>query len=315
MPILRRHTAPTGPNDRNTAMMKRFLKNTAGNFALTFAIAAPVLFMCAGMATDYTLNRNAAKEMQEVLDAAVLSGAVEPGEQEEKLATARTFFNAQIAEEGGYLAAAKASFAFNGDNVLEGKAMADTPLLISGYFLDGPLQAGVTSAAAIAQKVKSVRFNPTDAQGWWEKKVRLMVVRPGVPEPEEIANVHYKVTGQKPPPKGTLSSDPDSWVDLGEYEKAYLEFTIGPKAYEFEKHCPGCPMELRSDDPETSNRFVIDGTKVPKGTVLDIFDFAKCNTKSSQSWEDGGGGIPDIYYKIEAKCGLGDGNDAVHLIK
>jgi len=293
--------------------IKRFLKNRGGNIAVIFAIVAAPLMLSVGVATDYAVNRNAAKELQEILDAAVLAGATDDGTNGEKLKNAQNFFEAQIAGENEYIAAATAKFYFNGSNTLEGTASTKTPLFILGSFIEGPLEAGVASAAVFSEKVKSVRFNPTDGQGWWEKKVRLMVVRPGESTPVEVQNVHYAVSRRKPPERGTVTTSPGGFVDLGEYDKAYLEFTIGPRAYEFDKWCPGCPKVLRSDDPNTSDRFTIDGKKVPKGTVLDIFDFAKCGETSSQAWEDGGGGIPDISYDIEAKCGTNP--KTVRLIK
>jgi len=175
------------------------------------------------------------------------------------------------------------------------------------------MQLGVESAAVYAKKLKSVKFQATDAQGWWEKTVRLMVIRRGSSTPEEVANVHYAVSAAKPPSKGTVKANPSGIVDLGDYETAYMEMTIGPTAYEFDKWCAGCPTVLRSDDPGTSDRFTIDGRSVAKGTVLNIFDFAKCDETSSQAWEDGGGGLPDIHYKLTGYCGTD--STTVRLIK
>jgi hypothetical protein len=293
--------------------LARFCKDRSGNFAILLAAGALPLFLAAGAAVDYAVNQNSATKLQDILDAAVLAGAEHNGSDSEKRKAANKYFKALIANQGGYVADAKAKFKIEDSSVISGSAKAETPLFITGVFLKGPMQLGVESAAVYAKKLKSVKFQATDAQGWWEKTVRLMVIRKGSSTPEEIANVHYAVSAAKPPSKGTIKANPSGVVDLGDYEKAYMEMTIGPTAYEFDKWCAGCPTVLRSDDPATSDRFTIDGKTVAKGTVLNIFDFAKCDETSNQAWEDGGGGLPDISYKLTGYCGTD--STTVRLIK
>jgi len=223
------------------AVFSRFCKDKSGNFAILLAAGALPLFLAAGAAVDYAIHQNSATKLQDILDAAVLAGAEYNGSDSEKRKAAKKYFKALIANEGGYVADAKAKFRIKDSGTISGTAAAETPMFISGVFLKGPMQLGVESAAVYAKKLKSVKFQATDAQGWWEKTVRLMVIRRGSSTPEEVANVHYAVSAAKPPSKGTVKANPSGIVDLGDYETAYMEMTIGPTAYEFDKCAPGAP--------------------------------------------------------------------------
>jgi len=282
-----------------------------GSVTLVFALATVVLLAVAGGAIDYSSALNTRTEMQHALDAAVLAAVEESdSSQAQDAAEAAYGYNTKH----GSLSAV--SLTVSGSDVIaSATAEADISASFLGLVGINKLKIKVAASAAAPRVVKSVRFMATDGQGWWEKYVRLMVVRPGSSTPEEVANVHYAVSAQEPPPKGTVSANPSGWVDLGAYTKAYLEFTIGPRKFEFDKFCSGCPTVLRSDDPDTSDRFTVDGEAVPKGTVLDIFDFAKCGVKSEQTWEDGGGGQPDIDYSVETTCGTQSSGQSVRLVK
>ena len=286
-----------------------FCQDRSGSVAIMFALAVVTMIGAAGGVLDYSKAFNAREKMQYALDAAVLAAAADGNPGKVQNIAEREF---KSNSEQGMLSGVTLSDTGTAI-VVSATATVDVGTSFLGLFGIRAIPVKVTASATSPQVVRSVRFQAVDGQGWWEKTVRLMVVRAGSSTPVEIAKVHYDVSTKGPPPKGKVTASPDTWVDLGDYTKAYLEFTIGPKAYEFDKFCAGCPTVLRSDDPDTSDRFTIDDNAVPKGTVLDIFDFAKCGETSEQAWEDGGGGKPDIIYDIEASCGTSSGQ-SVRLI-
>ena len=55
----------------------KFLKNTSGNFAITFAVAAPALFGSLGLCTDYFLLYQQKSKLQQAADAAALASVKE----------------------------------------------------------------------------------------------------------------------------------------------------------------------------------------------------------------------------------------------
>ena len=126
---------------------RRFAISESGNFAAIFAIAAAALFTAAGVAVDYSNQHQHASRLQEIIDASVLAGASQAGDDDHKKQAAQDYFDAHIALGDTYLQAARSEFSIVDGNTVAGTAEADVPLLISGYFIPGPLQAGVSAAA------------------------------------------------------------------------------------------------------------------------------------------------------------------------
>ena len=62
---------------RYITCIAKFLVNEAGALALSFAVAAPALFVVAGVATDYAFMVRYRTELQAVADAAAIAGARE----------------------------------------------------------------------------------------------------------------------------------------------------------------------------------------------------------------------------------------------
>ncbi|MEO0327893.1 MAG: pilus assembly protein TadG-related protein [Pseudomonadota bacterium] len=81
--------------------MKKFLKNSSGNVAMTFALTATIVLTLAGGAVDYTRLNNAKNDYQVIADAAALAAAIEykrePWGASKKVG--EKFYNSQIANE------------------------------------------------------------------------------------------------------------------------------------------------------------------------------------------------------------------------
>ena len=254
-----------------------------------------------GGAIDYKIYANSRTEMQSSLDAAVLSAAVsKEGSDPAAIVSAMYSSNTKI----GTAKDIKQSLSDSG-RTISATASANLKTMFLALVGYKSLDVKVASAASAPITVKSIKFTATGATGWWEKTVRLMVVRPGSVKPEEVSKLHYTPNGYTG--TGWMTVSPTGVVDLGKFTSAYLEFTIGPVMPIFNNICAYCPTVLRSDDPATSDRFTIDGTQVPRGKVVDIFEWAKCGRVSKQDWEDGGGSTPDIHYTVETVCGATPG--------
>jgi hypothetical protein len=280
-----------------------------GSVAVLFAVFMLVLAAAMGCAIDFAMAYKTRSKIQGALDAATLAAA-RNGEQTQAQTIAGNQFKANSKE--GNVTSFNVRYT-KSDVVVSATAGANVKMSFLPLFGLNVLPVAAKSEAKAPRKLKSVKFIATDGQGWWEKTVKLMVLRPGSTTPVEIANVHYIVSDKKPPDKGTIVANPTGWVDLGNYTYAYLEMTIGPRAFEFDKWCPNCPKVIRSDDPSTSDRIYVDGKQMPKGKAVKIFELAKCGETTKQAWEDGGGGDPDILYSIESTCDTASSGDLVRL--
>lgn len=78
-------------------MLKRFLRSTSGNFALTLAAGSPALLLGVGFSVDVTNLMSAKADLQNALDAAVMASA-RPGATEiPRLETFEAFFSTNVA--------------------------------------------------------------------------------------------------------------------------------------------------------------------------------------------------------------------------
>jgi len=77
---MKRHYAHRNTGLVGLEMLKRYLKDTSGNFAMMFGIGAMILLMGAGAAIDYSSMQSAKTTYQGYADAAVLA-AVKSGEE------------------------------------------------------------------------------------------------------------------------------------------------------------------------------------------------------------------------------------------
>jgi Flp pilus assembly protein TadG len=140
-------------------LLRKFANNQSGSFTSTFALTFSTMLMMAGMAVDFSVNQHAAQNLQEIVDGAVLAGAATPGTDDQKLAVAREQFEAALSIERGYHRNATGTFTMASKGVLLGAASMETPMLITGAFLDGPLKAGVTSKASFSTAASSPCIN------------------------------------------------------------------------------------------------------------------------------------------------------------
>ena len=286
---------------------KKPVENDRGSIAVVMALVLPMMLAVAGTALDYSMGVKAKSQMQKALDAAVLAASVSGDGADVRALVASTY--ASNTTYGSTSKVVPTSTATG--RTISATASADHPTYFMSMFGRKSMHLTVASSAAAPITLRTVKFEATNAGGWWEKTVRLMVIRSGSSTPEELVNVHYQPLGPTGP-DGPMTVTPTGVIDLGTFTSAYLEFTIGPMAYKFTEYCgPQCPTVLRSNDPETSDRFTIDGKVVERGRIVDIFEWAKCGQVSKQDWEDGGGDTPDIHYTIEATCGVSPGTARV----
>jgi hypothetical protein len=183
------------------------------------------------------------------------------------------------------------------------------------------------AASAIAPlKPKSVTFTPTQAQGYWYKKVSIIVTRPGSTAEQVIGTVIYQPETQNDSGQGEMTISPDKEFDLGKYSKLVLQMEVKKD---------GCPLEysakvhpnkdvfcqkmgkgqsgyaastkydsvLRTDDPKTSHYLFVDKVQMPKNAPSPLDRLLECDQKVNHAWEDGGGfERQDFFYTAESEC-------------
>lgn len=271
-----------------------FFANNRGNIAINFALAAVPLIVMIGFAVDLSMTQTYRDAMQQQLDSAVLAGVREDS-ADEAAAKALEFFQAK------YPDITPPSFTYgetDSDVTLKGELTYARENIFGAFLGKSATTIGISSTAAAPMKIKEIRFRPISAAGWWDKTVSLMVTPEGGGDDVEMAKITYT---SKKNSGYSFSASPSGWVDLGDYEYAYLFFYIDPDSFEFDKFCSGCATEIRSDDPDYSDRLFVDGEQMEKGVVVDIFSAIPCDV-STQEWEDGGGGQPDIKFYVDGVC-------------
>ncbi len=123
-----------------TTFFKRFIPETSGNIAITFALAALPLLATVGAGVDYSRIAQQTAVLQATLDASVLAGARTNGAE---LTTAANYFKGQSTVAG-----ATARFALDG-NAVSGTATATIPTTLMAVV--------GTSAVAISAKATAIR--------------------------------------------------------------------------------------------------------------------------------------------------------------
>ena len=120
-----------------------FSRSRSGNVAITFAL---VLFPCVvmvGAALDYTRASSSRVELQNILDAALLKGVMEPDNK--KIATATAAFNATAILKDG--TAATPVFSLDADGNLLGTVTAGTPTSFMAVAGVSQIDVGVSGTA------------------------------------------------------------------------------------------------------------------------------------------------------------------------
>jgi Flp pilus assembly protein TadG len=98
-------------------------------------------------------------------------------------------------------------------------------------------------------------------------------------------------------------------IDVSLMNALYLQMDV-PQA---KTANPPQPIQLKSNDPLTSNRLYMgpsatDMPEVVTGKTVDIFTAVPCGQTGYQAWEDGGNAVPapvanaDFFYTVQGKC-------------
>lgn len=276
-------------------MLTKFKNDTKGSIAVALSFALLPLLLAVGISIDYSRLSRENSRIQGYLDSAVLAAAHEDNYAAAELAVQKYLLAHQSPTGDLTVGFSKT----NSGNVIS--AVINTKMKNAFMGLIGISESDVVvSSEAIApMKLSKVKFRGLSGGGWWDKTVKLMVKQKNSTEYVEMAKITYTSPIYS---SGIFTTEPDDWIDLGDYADAYLLYEIDDQSFEFDKWCTeGCPTTLRSDDPNWSHRQFINGTQLSKNVKVDIFTIIPCET-SKHAWEDGGGHTPDIEYEIQGKC-------------
>jgi hypothetical protein len=284
---------------------------------MTALIAVPML-LAAGMAVDYTAASTERAAMQDVADSAALAGAsVYDGTNEKAAITAAEGFLKDYKTD----LVGKASFdvSMNGQTVeVDFKGESDNAFMDIVGVKSTPI--GVVSEAIAPMRPKKIEFTPTKAQGWYYKKVSIIVVRPNTTVETVVGTVTYQPLTQHDGGQGTMEVVPSSSIELGEYTDLILRMEIKndgcaiKERAEMDGEKINCKtrnraedrvynLTLRTDNPDTSHYLFVDGKQLAKGVTSPLSSILVCGKTSSHAWEDGGGfARQDFFYTAKTTC-------------
>jgi Flp pilus assembly protein TadG len=271
-----------------------FLKDQRGSTLPIFGVAGLGLVIAAGAAMDMSNVNGKHAEIQAALDSAVLAGAKQENNGDIRK-TVKDHFAASFPDLGN----PTISISRTSDGTIVDASISSA---IKNNFMQVVGNATTTisnrSRALAPRKLSAVSFTPLSAGGWWNKTAKLMVKVTGSSTYVEMLRIDYTSPTYS---TGIFQVTPNTEVQLGDYEDAYLLFTIDPDSVGFKEGCAECPTVIKSNDPAWSDRFYINGKQMPKNTKIDLFSAIPCGA-STHSWEDGGGVVPDIAYNVFGKC-------------
>jgi Flp pilus assembly protein TadG len=313
----------------NIKRIQALSSDTKGNFGILFALLIMPLLTAAGSAIDFVRASNAKANLQIIADSAALaSGATYNGyNKDAAISAGQSMFDN---------AASKLPLGTTHSIEISGQTtrvhiQSTSKNLIMNIFGYDSLPISVAAQALTPMAPKNIAIIPTHAQGWFYKKVSIIVIRPNKTSEEIVGTVTYQPTTQANGGNGEMVKVPNSAIQLGDYSKLVLKMEIKKD---------GCPIGqeakilfskvtctkttkqsmqkydsiLKTDDPNTSDHLYIDGKQLPKGVLSPLNDILECNKKPSHAWEDGGGiSVQDFFYTVEPTCAL-DGT-FVRLIK
>jgi hypothetical protein len=195
-----------------------------------------------------------------------------------------------------------------------------------------------TASAVAPVKPTTITFKPTQAQGYWYKKITIMVVRPGSTAEVPLGTIVYQPTTLNNSGQGDMTVVPATGViTLGNYTKLVLKMEIKtdycPTGYagtvDSKKNVTCTVVDLaykllhpttwqtssvysntlRTDNPDQMDSLYVDGKQLKKGTAYPLESYFGCAAKQSHAWEDGGGADrQDFFYTVTSDCSGSDGN-------
>lgn len=311
-------------------LCKHLLKDRSGNFAIMTAVAAPVVIVAAGSAVDYTVATTEKTRLQQVADSAVLAGgAVFDGTNFAVAEAAAVHYikgqlsvasDAENKDDKALTNNVKYRVS-SSDKTLKVWMQKSVPTSLMKIASIDTVDVGVSASALSPMKPEKITFTPTKAQGWYFKKISVLVLRKGATTEELLGTVIYQPTTQTNGGQGTYVANPAGTIDLGKYTNLALRMDIkndgcdiGYKAT-VKNSAVTCKKDsgasyknynavLRTDDPNTSNHLFVDGKQVPVGVKASLEKYFGCSKKQEHAWEDGGGwDRQDFFYTVTATCG------------
>ncbi|MCK8782490.1 hypothetical protein M0654_21185 [Rhizobium sp. NTR19] len=173
-------------------------------------------------------------------------------------------------------------------------------------------------------KPKKITFTPTNAQGWYYKKVSIIVLRPngksGTFREEVVGTVTYQPQTQANGGQGSMEVYPSTTLELGDYAKLVLQMDIKKDGCGLKQRAKvvnsivtcyqssdradkDYHLSLRTDNPETSHYLFVDGKQLPKGVTSPLDVILECEKTADHAWEDGGGfSRQDFFYTAKSIC-------------
>jgi Flp pilus assembly protein TadG len=322
-------------------LLKKFVNDRGGNFAIMTALLAVPLTISAGVAVDLSSAYLQRTNLQEIADGAALAGG--------KVFDGTNLAAAQ-AEAVNFITAystttpASLTYTMTGtsDRVFKVTLNGAVPTSLMRLGNVNSVDVGVSSQATAPAKPTVVTLTPTQAQGYYYKVVTVRVIRPGATTETILGTVVYQPTTHNDNGQGTMTVTPSGSITLGDYTKLALQMDIkddgcplGSTATVNGNNDVSCTviqrtygnnnnktaytaaqsynLTLRTDDPTTSNYLFVNGTQLPKGVIIPIENYFGCQAPQKHAWEDGGGWTTqDIFYTISSTCLSADG-DAVRL--
>jgi Flp pilus assembly protein TadG len=311
-------------------LLKKFVNDRGGNFAIMTALLAVPLTISAGVAVDLSSAYLQRTNLQEIADGAALAGG--------KVFDGTNLAAAQ-AEAVNFITAystttpASLTYTMTGtsDRVFKVTLNGAVPTSLMRLGNVNSVDVGVSSQATAPAKPTVVTLTPTQAQGYYYKVVTVRVVRPGATAETVLGTVTYQPTTHNNSGQGTMTVTPTGSITLGDYTKLVLQMDIKNDGCPLKmvasvssKNAVSCSntnqassnkydLSLRTDDPTTSNYLFVNGTELPQGVIIPIENYFGCQAPQKHAWEDGGGWTTqDIFYTISSTCLSADG-DAVRL--
>ena len=299
-------------------LLTRFLNDKSGNFAIVTGLLAIPLMLSAGLAVDYTSASADRTNMQQAADSASLAGGrvFDGTNAAAAKAAAESFLK-------GYTSNLPAGTTYNvtltGQTVQVKINGSSKPAFMKIAGVSSvPLTA--TSSAISPLKPKTVIFKPTKSQGWYYKKVSIMVVRPNSTKEEVVGTVTYQPTTHNDGGQGDTAVTPSGEIELGKYSKLVLQMEIKndgcplKKAVKMDGQKVTCTDSttqanskysntLRTDNPDQSYYLFVDGKQLPKGVTTPLDGILVCDKTSNHAWEDGGDfARQDFFYTAKTTC-------------
>ncbi len=176
-----------------------FLRSDSGSLLPMFVMSIMMILVAIGFSIDYTSAVATRSNMQEALDAAILSITTLP--------TATSLADRQTALQQAYVAnngqgaatLASVNVAANGAASFTASASYPMPTTFMSIAAFNDVQVGVTSAVTKTPALVQATFKIDKVSGWWNKTIALYGTRFGQTAPQKLMQISYTYNGAGDP--------------------------------------------------------------------------------------------------------------------